>query len=711
MKRFMFALVTVLITFGITVQAQTLVSNWGKTARSGAINGGWAIQNTVATPAGFASMGGTSFPTQWATIQGQFDTIAIAVGETFVATGQLEYVGGGALSSYVPLRYALSFQDSSTLVDQYTDTAKWVSTRGYYGYQVTPRSGTSDVPNGTNGAGMLWSLNGVAGWNSTYNGEIRPLMTVFQAPAQAQITEGVYDWAFSIESKADGTNEIKWYLVKQHAVGEQAAYWEGGTTIDPLKVATKFNKIGFGVGDNIGGGLTQFKLMNVTVGKGSPIIVPEAPWQDFYIPVANWGVVGGKTGGWTFIPGALDGNAGIGGVGSNTGLAAIRGSLGGVAVPSSKILRIDGKIILAGGGFEGASGLRVALSNGNAGSLSNGGTDSARWGGSEGNHRGYLFIPLSGTNALPTWGGGATGAWGAIVGSVWYGPDSSTSNYALGSEVQSPANAVAGAGTYSFMIEIQAIDNATNRIGYSLKKGTSYSITGVANDTHSPLATSLLNNISFALDSWVGSTTTSLKVEDVYVSQVTTALILPVELSSFSASVSDLGVALTWITGTEKNNYGFEIQKKAASGSYVTIGFVKGQGTTTQRSDYSFTDKNPEAGKYFYRLKQVDFDGQFSYSNEVEIDVKPVYSFSLDQNYPNPFNPTTTISYTLPEKSMAKLIVLNAIGEEVAVLLNQEQEAGYHKINFNGLNLTSGVYFYKLVAKEFTSVKKLILMK
>lgn len=186
---------------------------------------------------------------------------------------------------------------------------------------------------------------------------------------------------------------------------------------------------------------------------------------------------------------------------------------------------------------------------------------------------------------------------------------------------------------------------------------------------------------------------------------------IPVELTSFAAAANGLDVTLTWKTATEVNNSGFEVQRRVSDAEFSAVTFIKGNGTTTQRNEYSFVDKNLAAGKYFYRLKQKDFDGQFKYSNEVEVAVSPVYQYSLEQNYPNPFNPTTTISYTLPEKSMAKLVIFNTIGEEVAVLLNEEQEAGYHKINFNGLNLTSGVYFYKLVAKDFTSVKKLMLVK
>ncbi|NWF88369.1 MAG: T9SS type A sorting domain-containing protein [Ignavibacteriaceae bacterium] len=710
MKRFIFALVAVITLFlsvSATLQAQTLVDDWGNTVRGK----GWPILNRMDTPAGTGIMGAAAPPPSWATIRGQFDTITIAVGETFVASGQMEYVGGGTGPSYVPLRYAVTFQDSTTLNYQYTDTASWVSSKGHYGYQITPRSGGSDLANGNGGSGTLWTVVGAQGWNSTYTNNGKPLVAVYQAPRLAEITQGVYDWAISVTALGDGTNEIRFSLVKQHAVGQPTEYWTCGVGIDSARITTKFNGVAFGVGDGITTTLTQFKVTNVTVGKGSPIDIPAAPWADFYVD--QWGVVGGKTGGWKFMPDPflLIGNAGIGGAAPNTDIAAIRGGLGGsIPLPVGKVLKFTGKIVLEGGGFEGGA-LRFGIFDGNAGAFQNKDTDSARWAGSEGGNKGYLFIPPAGTSSNPTWAGtAATGSWGGVISSVWYGPDSSASNYPMGTQVQSPANAVAGAGTYDFTIEVRTLGAGTNEIGCTLEKDDhSYAVTWNDIDTHSPLTKSF-NCFAIGLGSWVGSTTTALKVLDVYVSQ-TTEYTLPVELTSFAASVSDLGVNLSWTTGAEKNNYGFEVQKKTSNSSYSTIGFVKGHGTTTEKSSYSFTDKNPEAGKYFYRLKQVDLNGQFNYSKEVEIDVKPAYQFALDQNYPNPFNPTTTISFTLPEKSMAKLVILNAIGEEVAVLLNEEQEAGYHKINFNGLNLTSGVYFYKLIAKDFTSVKKLMLVK
>ena len=158
---------------------------------------------------------------------------------------------------------------------------------------------------------------------------------------------------------------------------------------------------------------------------------------------------------------------------------------------------------------------------------------------------------------------------------------------------------------------------------------------------------------------------------------------LPVELTSFTASTNGAEVILNWSTATELNNYGFEIQRKVLGGDFATVAFVKGQGTTTQQNQYSFADKNLDEGKYFYRLKQMDYGGQFSYSQIVEVDVRTLDNYTLEQNYPNPFNPTTTIGYVLQEKSNAKLTLLNSLGEEIAVLVNEEQDKGYHKVEFD----------------------------
>lgn len=186
---------------------------------------------------------------------------------------------------------------------------------------------------------------------------------------------------------------------------------------------------------------------------------------------------------------------------------------------------------------------------------------------------------------------------------------------------------------------------------------------------------------------------------------------LPVELTSFTASLEKEGVQLVWTTASELNNHGFEIQRSTNKSDFTTIGFVKGHGSTTQVQNYSYIDRNTFEGKYFYRLKQIDFNGQYNFSDVVEVDVRSIDNFALEQNYPNPFNPSTLIGYVLKEKSSVRLSVLNIIGEELAVLVNEEQEKGYHSVNFNASNLPSGIYLYKLQAGNFTAMKKMILMK
>jgi len=182
-----------------------------------------------------------------------------------------------------------------------------------------------------------------------------------------------------------------------------------------------------------------------------------------------------------------------------------------------------------------------------------------------------------------------------------------------------------------------------------------------------------------------------------------------------TASTVNGNVKLSWQTATEVNNYGFEIERSAVSGqtsAWEKIGFVKGNGNSNSTKNYSFTDNAvSKSGKYAYRLKQIDNDGSFTYSQIVETDVTVNLSYLLGQNYPNPFNPTTKISYSIPETGLVTLKVYNIVGESVAELVNKTQEAGKYEIEFNGSSLSNGVYFYELKANGFTSVKKLMLLK
>jgi photosystem II stability/assembly factor-like uncharacterized protein len=188
---------------------------------------------------------------------------------------------------------------------------------------------------------------------------------------------------------------------------------------------------------------------------------------------------------------------------------------------------------------------------------------------------------------------------------------------------------------------------------------------------------------------------------------------VPVELVSFSAEVFSGDVNLSWITATEINNYGFQIERRnIESTEWSNIGFVNGSGSTTETQHYSYTDNSVPVGKYFYRLKQLDYSGNFEYSNEVEVSILEVLNdFTLNQNYPNPFNPSTRISFSIPQSGFTSLKIYDLLGNEVANILEGELSAGNYELQFNGSNLSSGIYFYSLTSGEFSKTMKMILSK
>ncbi len=203
---------------------------------------------------------------------------------------------------------------------------------------------------------------------------------------------------------------------------------------------------------------------------------------------------------------------------------------------------------------------------------------------------------------------------------------------------------------------------------------------------------------------------------------VASGVALPVELTSFTAQAKQNGIELKWKTATEVNNYGFEIEKSRIQNTEVRsqnkadawdkVGFVEGSGTTNSPKQYSFSDKNLSAGKYSYRLKQIDRDGKFSHSQEVEVEIGSLPNeFALMQNYPNPFNPSTVISYQLPVNGHVSLKVYDAIGREVTTLVNEIKEAGVYFVQFDVHKLASGLYFAKMQQGEKHQIIKMVLMK
>ncbi|MBK6913603.1 MAG: T9SS type A sorting domain-containing protein [Ignavibacteriales bacterium] len=203
--------------------------------------------------------------------------------------------------------------------------------------------------------------------------------------------------------------------------------------------------------------------------------------------------------------------------------------------------------------------------------------------------------------------------------------------------------------------------------------------------------------------------------------------IIPVELTSFTATVERNAVSLNWQTATETNNSGFEIERKQVGSPQSSVGnqdwnqiaFVPGFGTTTEPKSYSFTDENLSSGKYQYRLKQIDFDGNFEYSNTVEVEITSPTEFTLEQNYPNPFNPTTKIKYEIPgqarnDNTLVTLNVYDILGNEIATLVNEQQQPGTYEVEFNvgqNISLSSGVYYYQLRVGGFVETKKMILLR
>ncbi len=186
----------------------------------------------------------------------------------------------------------------------------------------------------------------------------------------------------------------------------------------------------------------------------------------------------------------------------------------------------------------------------------------------------------------------------------------------------------------------------------------------------------------------------------------------PVELTSFSASLDRNIVVLNWQTVSESSNLDFEIQRAAKVNNYQweKIGSEKGFQNSHAVNNYTFVDHSPRSDSSFYRLKQIEDNGNYKYSKIVKINLAPL-EYHLYQNYPNPFNPSTHIKFTLPEKNMVTIKVFDITGKEVATLLHETKNAGDYSLNFNARNLSSGVYVYQISSGNFVQAKKMLLLK
>jgi hypothetical protein len=239
----------------------------------------------------------------------------------------------------------------------------------------------------------------------------------------------------------------------------------------------------------------------------------------------------------------------------------------------------------------------------------------------------------------------------------------------------------------------------------STEPGTPYvgPVTGTATD--------VANLGRFALRQGSTGSSPDINVDGIYTENSWNNNVLPVELASFTSTISNRDVTLNWSTASELNNSGFEIER-SSNNEWTKVGNVNGNGTSSTVNNYSYTDRSLATGSYSYRLKQVDFNGNFEYFNlNNEVNIGTPSTYALSQNYPNPFNPSTTINFDLPTDGNVSLKLYDMSGKEVATLVNEVRSAGYYSVNFNASQLTSGVYFYTISADNFTATKKMLLVK
>ncbi len=489
MKKYFPILSLLLLFFSIQVFPQEgselfKVSKWGATSGGNA----WPILNDPNTIAGNASMGDTGgLRNGWATIRGGFDyDVEAASDSAIIIKGKLEFAGTGLNLNFI--RYALIYQDSAVLQNQFTDSAVWISNKGHYGYGFMPISGamTHDQPPHN----TAWTIVDGKFWNSTASHNGWSISNVLPAPPGADITEGIYDWAISVRPLSDGTNEVRWYLIE-----ENEKYWFGGTAIDTGRVTTKFNGICFGMATDYDTLLKSFNLTEVRVEKGNPILVPPSPWKHHYIN--KWGL-SPQLRAWSILndSSTIAGNAGIGGPNPIPGLAAIRGGFNEtLQITTDKAVVVKGKIqFVGGGGGDTEFPLRYALTYHEDDSLLYQNTDSASWVRMPGS--GYGFFPRTGKGKMASGAGGVGTVW-IIYNYHWYSTNHSMGPTALAQINQAPRNAELIEGTYDFAVSVHQVNDTINEIRwYLVEEYNRYWFGGIITG---PAATDKFNAINFGL--------------------------------------------------------------------------------------------------------------------------------------------------------------------------------------------------------------------
>ncbi|HOJ08882.1 MAG: FG-GAP-like repeat-containing protein [Ignavibacteriales bacterium] len=279
-----------------------------------------------------------------------------------------------------------------------------------------------------------------------------------------------------------------------------------------------------------------------------------------------------------------------------------------------------------------------------------------------------------------------------------------------------PVNLLAHTVTGETYVELIWLDNSTNEDGFIIERKAGDS---ASTSPFVQIATVEQNKLTFIDSTCVGDSTYGYRIyafnsngNSSYSNVAYVTAPIPIELVLFNCFTEGNKIILYWSTASETNNQGFEVERQAGnqhSGVWEKIGYVSGHGTTTEPRFYSFADENLSTGTYMYRLKQIDFDGSFEYSSEIEASIFSPKEFALNQNYPNPFNPNTRITFDLPVESAVTLQIFNSLGE---LIWQQEQSnlsAGSHSVTWDGKDnlgnsLTSGIYFLKMQANVNSSV-------